>query len=115
MRKPIVGETLYSLNVGNAFRASWNDVQKLTPMIVEKIGRKYFTLGGIQFHLDDWREKTEYCRTHELFETEQEWIDKKESDDILSFLREKIDYCGGSTNLTLIQLREIKSIIEVNK
>jgi len=112
MRKPVVGETIYSLNIGNSFSASRGETQELTPMIVEKVGRKYFTLGGMQFHLDNWREKTEYCQNHELYETEQEWINKKESDNIFSFLRNKFDYCRGATNLSLEQLRGIKSIIE---
>ena len=37
--KPVVGQVLYSLNVGNAAR---NCGQVLTPVTVVSVGRKYF-------------------------------------------------------------------------
>lgn len=41
-RKPQIGETLYGLNIGNASRRGVE--QKLTPMVVTAVGRKFFNL-----------------------------------------------------------------------
>ncbi len=59
MRKPTVGETLYSLNIGNATRGK---VQKLTPVKVLKVGRKYFTT-GVECGPEWKKELKEYLET----------------------------------------------------
>ena len=109
---PQVGEKLYSLNVGNAARGC---EKKLTPVTVTKVGRKYFTCGegwgAVQYHLSDWRQKTEYGVTSRLYRDPQEWEDKRESEQLLREVRGRLDW-GSSLRLTLDQLRRIKSIIE---
>ncbi len=58
MVKPAVGQVLYSLNVGNAARGR---ERVLTPVVVIKVGRKYFTCrpegkdswADVQYHLSD--------------------------------------------------------------
>lgn len=117
-RKPIIGETLYSLNVGN--KAGRGREQKLTPMIVHSVGRKYFTLKQgdwnifVEFHIDAWRQKTEYCEDHKLYETEQEWLDEEESKKYCKVIYESFPYGMNSRNLSLRNLREICDIIENN-
>lgn len=112
-RKPILGETLYSLNVGNAAR---HCEQVLTPVVVKSIGRKYFTVESpssreVRFYLENWRQATNYCPNHELFESEQAWLDDKKTTEILAAIK---DFFGiwGRRNLTLDQLTRIKSIID---
>lgn len=113
-RKPILGETLYALNVGNA--AGRGVPQTLKPVIVSKIGRKYFTCGpeGARFpeeyHIDTWREKTEFCVNHHLYETEQEWLDEKEFSETVSEIRAMFN-AYNKPPLTLESLRKIKSVI----
>ena len=69
--KPIVGQKLYSLNVGNAARGR---AQFLTEVEVIKVGRKYFSckeVGGWQdfeYRLSDWGQKTNFSATSFLYE-----------------------------------------------
>jgi len=116
---PAVGQTVYSLNVGNAARRGVE--QKLTLMKVIKVGRKYFTAcqpcregnewSHIQFHLDTWREKTTFCANHQLYSSEQEWLDEKESGQICSELWKAFEYGRNGPQLDLTTLRKIKEIL----
>ena len=114
-QKPVVGQKLLSLNVGNAAR---NTEQKLTPVIVTKVGRKYFTAQregwnfGTVYHLEDWTEKTEYSSNSCLYETEQEWIDDKKTSSHLKTLRNFFDYSGKANKLSLSDLEKIIKIID---
>ena len=118
-KPPTIGQTVYSLNVGNALRHGGE--QKLTPLIVTAIGRKYFTChregwvpndsNGIQFHLENWREKSDVCIDHELYETHQAWLDKKEASGICQEMRTAFDYGHNCRSLTLETLRKIKELI----
>lgn len=113
-RKPIVGETLFSVNIGNA--TSRYQPQKLTPMVVSAVGKKYFTLEsphgkGAQFHLDTWREKTEYCENHKLYETEQDWLDEAEEREICKMIGDSFQYGDNNKNLSIEALRKIKDIL----
>lgn len=116
-RKPIVGETLFGLNVGNA---AINRPQTLTPVVVKKVGRKYFTCGPPDsdsrflestHYIDSWREKTEYSQTRRLYENEQEWADERESLKLTEEIRRV--FCGyGHCGLKLDALRAIKAILD---
>jgi len=116
-RKPVVGETLFSVNTGNAcnqFRP-----QTITPVIVHSVGRKYFFAGPnsnytVRYHVDSWSQKTEYMATSKLYETEQAYEDDKEANQ----LERKIKDDFGSfitMNLPLTALRTIDRIIENNR
>ena len=112
---PIVGQTLYSLNVGNAAR---NCEQILTPVIVTKVGRKYFTAqpdgksyGARDFHLGSWHQKTEYLADSELYANPQEWEDKKAASDIARRILYEFDLFKKPRQ-TLDQLRRIASILD---
>jgi hypothetical protein len=114
-RKPILGEILYSLNVGNAFRHGVE--QKLTPMIVHSVGRKYFALkhldwnSFVEFHIDTWRQKTQYCEDHKLYETEQDWLNEKEERQISQKIWKTFEYGRNTKNLSLQDLRIINEIL----
>lgn len=112
-RRPVVGETLYDLNIGNAARGR---PQTLKPVIVRTVGRKYFSCSpekypGIttEYHLDTWLEKSDYCRDHQLYEGEWEWLEEIESDAISRKLRDLFSHYG-KPSLTLEQLRSIDKI-----
>lgn len=109
--KPKVGQTLYSLNVGNSAR---NCEQVLTPVIVTKVGRKYFTAGEgwreTQYHLDTWQEKSEYSAKSCLYKTPQDWEDSKEHSILAMKMRKAFDY--GGSRLSLDSLRKISEIIK---
>lgn len=80
---PQVGQTLYSLNIGNAAR---NCEQKLKPVIVRKVGRKYFE-----------------CST--------KWLDERERGLIIGEIRALFDW-RGNVSLSLDKLRQIRQIIK---
>lgn len=113
--KPKVGQILYSLNIGNASR---NYEQKLTKVIVTKVGRKYFTCAEkvdsfwtTVYHLDDWCEKTEYSARSSLYSSSQEWKDEKEERLICVFIEKSFTYGQNNSNISLENLRKIESII----
>lgn len=110
-KKVKIGQTLYSLNIGNSARGC---EQKLTPVVVSKIGRKYFTVKEsdyfeTQHYLDGWCEKSEYISNSRLYVSPQEWEDDKE--------KEKLNHLIGgefkllNSKLPLEALRKIHSII----
>lgn len=111
---PQVGQTLYSLNVGNSAR---NVQQILTPVIVRKVGRKYFECSKklddyfvTQYHLDTWREKTEYTPDSELYENPQDWEDQNAAVKIAAEIRDHFSRHYRPV-LPLDKLRQIRDII----
>ncbi len=117
MKIPTVGQTVFSLNVGNAAR---HQPQVLTPVTVTKVGRKYFTVGegwrATKYDLETWREVTEYGPSTQLFENEQAWTDLKERIELRKFLRETFSgYGQPPSSITLQDLRDIKAIITQNE
>ena len=117
MKKKLeVGLLLYSLNVGNAARRG---VQKLSPVRVTRVGRKYFTCcpdGGsqwqeTQYHIDGWYEKTEYSANSILYFDRQQWKDEKEALSICSLIRKAFEFGNNRKNIPLDQLKIINQII----
>jgi len=113
LKKPTVGQMLFSLNVGNAAR---NRDQVLTPVTVTKVGRKYFyaaTHRGreIKYELGTWVESTNYCANSILYLTKQAWLDVKEKNELTQKIKEYFGPYGGSHKLTLIKLQQIDEII----
>ena len=91
---PVVGQTLYSLNVGNSAR---NTLQALKAVIVRRVGRKYFACSAegmeaewhwTEYYLDTWREHNAggYGANSELYSNEQEWLDEGEAQRICNSL-----------------------------
>ena len=114
MDKPKVGDKLFSLNIGNAAR---NTPQTLTPVEVTKVGRKYFTTCGEhrwserQYHMDSFREKSNYSANSVLYRTEQEYEDEKESYKISTYISKAFQYGRNVNKLPLEALRGIERII----
>ena len=117
MEKPKVGQTLYSLNVNNDARYK---KQKLTPVTVKSVGRKYFVCGidfcsdhmNRQYLLSTWWENTNYSRGSILYKTPKEWEDEKEGNEIRSYISDVFSGYAKSNNLNLYTLKKIKSIID---
>jgi len=118
--KPAVGQNVFSLNIGNDAR---NREQELTPMVITKVGRKYFTAqrpddtigySGKQYHLDTWIEKTEFCANSRIFVTEQEWLDEQEINQINEEMKNLFSY-RSTQPLSLAALHAIQKIIEDDK
>lgn len=111
-----VGKKMFSLNVGNAARGA---KQVLTPVVVSRVGRKYFTVQTddkwrfeTEYHLDTWAEKTEYTANSELYETEQDLLDEEESSSICLEIEQCFKYGINNKNIPLDSLRKIHSIIK---
>ena len=113
--KPTVGQRLFSLNVGNRAR---NCPQVLTPVIVSKVGRIYFTTQTDdqwkqerEFHVEDWKQKTIYTPDYVLYVSEQEYTDEKEARTICSQIGKSFEHGRNFQNLSLETLRKIDALI----
>jgi len=118
---PTVGQTLYDLNVGNAARRC---EQKLTPVIVVKVGRKYFFCKqandplhyeGVGYHLSDWAQRSNgYTADHYLFASEQEWLDDKEAEQLERRLC-RVFSGHGRSDIPLANLRAMVALLPPTK
>lgn len=111
--KPIIGQTLYSLNIGNSARRK---KQILTKGKVVKVGRKYFSVDfgyykPSQYYLCDWGEKTDYSPDSELYEKPQDLEDKKEEQLICKEIWSAFEYGRNRNGLSLGTLRKIRRFI----
>lgn len=119
---PKLGQILYDKAVGNAARGL-KEV-KITDVEVVKVGRSLFTCREVGkkgkwaetvFQLDSrgWREKTQYCQDHELYESRQEILDKVERNKLHDEIQS--EFRGYNASLSLASLRAISDIITKEK
>ena len=117
MNKPKVGDVLWCEPGIN----SRGQDGFLSP--VTKVGRKYFTLNvaqtagyvnDVQFHLDTFRQKTEYADDYKLYSDEQEYRDHAEAIRLHSAIRDQFT-SFRATNFMLGQLRQVAKILGMNK
>jgi hypothetical protein len=116
-QKPTIGQTVYSLNIGNDAR---NCEQVLTAMEVTKVGRLYFTCKEVgrwwqlrEYHLDEWKQKSDYCPVSCLYETREEYEQEKEQTQLTAKMRKIFDYY--SKRLPLEVLRRMDACLPENK
>jgi hypothetical protein len=110
-----VGQTVWVLNIGNYAR---HTPQKLRPHLVTAVGRKYFNTKAegdadhmtLTFHLDGWRQKTEYSAGFQCYPNPQAREDEKELAEINGLISKTFQY--GRSAFTLDQLRRIKAILD---
>jgi len=108
--KPKVGQIVYSLNIGNMAR---NVKQKLTSITVTKVGRIYFSCDNRrQYYIKSWGEDTIYCQDSQLYESETEWKEEKESTKIIDFIQHSFRYDNNRNRLPIEELRQIEFIIK---
>lgn len=118
-KTPIIGQQVFSLNVGNAARRK---KQVLTPVIVTKVGRKYFTAmeegrkhTETQYNLSNWRENTEYSAGSRLYESKQERADEIEEKELCRLIADYFEYGRNDEGISLKELREIAEILVGNR
>lgn len=109
-----VGQVLFSLNVGDAARRGRE--QKLTPVTVCKVGRKYFYTGEpsyeyrwCKFNLDDLREVSDFP-SQRLYLTEQAWLDEQEARMLRDRIRQTFD---GDYDRPRHSLETLRAIVEL--
>lgn len=80
MHKPVVGEILWEVHTSRNFTNGYK-------VKVTKVGKKYFSVASInalqftkEYHIENWKEKTEYTPSYHLYETEQDWLDEVEAE-----------------------------------
>ena len=76
---PILGQRLFMGYINDGARR-WTD--KITPVVVTRVGRKYFSVrpvaGGshgieIDFCLDSWEQRNVFTPSSKLYASEGEW------------------------------------------
>ncbi len=105
---------MFSLNIGNNARRV---PQVLRPATVSKVGRKYFSvrLDGPyaterEYHIENWRERTEYSAGTRLYESEEAYMAEKETAEIWGQLRHVFSTYPPS-GFDLPRLRKIIAIV----
>lgn len=117
-RKPTVGQTLWMLNVGNAAR---RDPQALTPVVVEKVGRKWFTVNikgsrsrydSERFSLDGWEQDNGgHVVNYTLYTCPNDWQMEQEAKNLWNRIRAVTDHYTRP-RLSLTCLRGIVALID---
>lgn len=107
-----VGQTVYSLPIGNAARYG---AQVLTPRIVTKVGRKYFYYEQygrpIKISLEDFCDYAgEYISNVKIYLSEQEWADEKVAAKLLGEVRRRAGM-RCTEDLSIEQLNKILDIL----
>jgi hypothetical protein len=112
--KPKLGQEVFSLNIGNNAR---HVPQVLSPATVSKVGRKYFSvkLQGPypmerEYHIENWRERTECSPRTRLYESEEAYMAEKETSVIWGQLRHVFSMYNA-TGFDLPRLRKIIAIV----
>lgn len=119
-RKPSVGETLYMLNVGD--RAGGVE-QVLRPVIVIRVGRKYFTVCEPEyegkdwmherFYIDSWRHDAGgYAPCWALYESAVDFEREKQRADVRKYLSGLFDWNGDWNKLSNEAMVAMKQIAE---
>lgn len=109
-----VGDKVYLNPYGN--KAGYGN-KEIREYEIKKIGRKYFEvwkdkseISIIKFHLDNFRQVTNYTPDWRLYFSKQEILDEQEYNQLLEEVTEVFRHYG-KPNLSLEQLRKIKDII----
>jgi len=103
MRKPIKGETLWDLPIGNRAR---KDGGGLRPVTVTSVG-------GTKYRVDTWSEVTDTCTNHKLYETEQERLEEKEREDACELIYKAVAWERRKA-LSLTTLRAMHAALLAN-
>lgn len=109
---PVVGQEMFALNIGNEARGR---EQKLVPVVVTKVGHKYFTCENgyghaRTYHLGTFVEKTGHCAGSMIYADPVHWEEDKEAAALEKELRTA--FSGYSLKISLAGLREIKAVID---
>lgn len=111
MEQVHIGDELYLVDSGNRARHRGR-----RPCQVMKVGREYFTVafgnhGKVQFHLDSWRQKTDYLPDYTLYKTQQAYEDEVLFERLRCRLRQEVE--KRTPSFTLEQLRQAMDILNL--
>lgn len=111
MPKPFVGQSLY-MRRGHYGETSFAQVVEVT-----MVGREYFATTGARsdtlFHLDTWRQKTDYSPFYRLWPSEEDYRVEEETGQLRSKIRGQFaGYSEVVRLLTLDQLQRIQAILD---
>ena len=124
VKMPKVGDRMFDKAIGNEARRSQG--LQITEVEVVKVGRKYFVCQSldrvgtpiykhtdIEYYIERgaYKQNTEYCQNHALYQSRQDIIDESEAISIRDYLRAFFGSYGIPT-LSLDALRKIKTVIE---
>lgn len=112
MRKPVVGETLYLVWVGDRRYGRGN-----REVTVTKVGRKYFEVSGecCQFFISTWMENYQYGSADwKVWESKESYEEYRELETLNYTFKSFFDG-WGKPKITLDQARRIKAILDENK
>lgn len=118
MNKPTVGQVLFSLNIGDAAR---HTPSVLSPVVVAKVGRKYFTTTErdgpykceTEWHLDTLRQRTDRSARAALYVSERAYEDEKLANGICRLIGTVFQYGSNNyCNVPLDTLVKIKQILD---
>jgi hypothetical protein len=87
---------------------------------VVKVGRKYFSIKierisrPIEFHLENWSQKTDYSPDYRLYESEQSYKDKLKRDKYITAFHGVFN-CGAyaQKNMTLENLEKAAELLGI--
>jgi hypothetical protein len=114
MNKPKKGQIVFIEPTGYSSRREGNEIIETK---VVKSGNKYFTVDHcnyspsrcIQFHISNWRQKTEFSPRWDCHESMQSYLDKKEYEKLNSFFTNFFEWTKKH-KLNLDQLRRMSEI-----
>jgi len=112
---PTLGQTLFMVTCGNLTRRNPSVGIAVTVCLV---GRKYFHVRTtnahtVAFHLNNWRQKTNYTADYMLYPSRQEWLETCERTELLAAVRKVFNDFGPLSHITLDQLRQIKTVLKL--
>lgn len=115
--KPYIGQSVYIVYNNRAILST--NVVEGNHTIVTKVGRKYFYVAFkycgqlLGFHIDTWRQKSEYTPDFHLYENKQEYLDLVKKKVLLLKIEEKLRYTSNCDDYTLEQVEKIAEILGI--
>jgi hypothetical protein len=113
-QKPKVGQTVCALHISE--RTGQGDRAPINMRVV-RVGRRYFeceTLSRafrIEFHLDTWRQKSDYSPDYRLYASREEWEAEKRQSELVEWFK-RIFNTYASPKYTLAALEAARAILE---
>lgn len=114
MKQVNVGDDVYVVVAGD--RARMYNEKQYSGKVIE-VGRKFFTVEfdgwNKQFHLENWRQKTEYSPDFVLYESKQDYEDIVEFERLKRLMLDELKKYAPS--FTLTQLRQAAEMLGISQ
>ncbi|WP_298833843.1 hypothetical protein [uncultured Planococcus sp.] len=110
-----VGQSVALRLQGNRARHAEKGEMSYVLGTVQKVGRKYITVDGIQFDTSSGYDKSDYSANYQLFENEELLLEILEKEQLYDKLRTTFgSYSSGSgVSFTVDQLRKACEILNI--